>query len=89
MRGLKRVFIFLGVGFIFYGAGMIIIRLKMTETAYQFEEAKSYERTLREEQQRLRLKISESSGPDRMRLKNFQEPHPSQVTRIPQLESKR
>lgn len=83
MRGLKRLFVFISAGLILYATGMIVVRLKMTETAYQFEEAKSYERSLKEEQQRLRARISTSEHPLSLKLKDFQEPHPQQIVRIP------
>lgn len=85
MRGLKRFFVFIAAGMILYATGMIVVRLKMTETAYQFEEAKTYERSLREEQQRLRAKISFELPSLTTNLKDFQEPDPRQIVRIPEV----
>lgn len=70
---------------LFYSALMIVIRLKIMETAYQFEEAKAEERSLREEQQRLRVKISERLAPGRLKAVGFQEPEPSQIVLIPRI----
>ena len=70
-------------GLLLYSLGMIIVRIKMTETAYQFEEYKSAQRALQEEQIRLKVKISERLAVSRLKLKDFSEPSPDQVREIP------
>lgn len=70
-------------GILLYSSAMMVIRLKMTEMAYTFEELKSYERSLREEQVRLRAEVSQRLSPAQLKLKGFSEPMPKQVVVIP------
>jgi len=71
-----------------YGLGMIIVRLSLTQTAYSFEEAKSEERELREEQVRLRARISERLSPRSLQRLGFAEPQPGQIVELPILAKK-
>jgi len=68
---------------IIYSATMIVVRLKMTAMAYEFDELKASERSMKEEQARLRALISEKLSPDKMFLEDFSEPNPEQVVVIP------
>jgi hypothetical protein len=70
-------------GFIFYSAAMIVLRLRMTEMGYQFEELKTYERSLKEEQLRLRANLAKKLSPQQLRLQGFAEPESRQVVAIP------
>lgn len=66
-----------------YSAAMIVLRLRMTEMGYQFEELKSYERILKEEQLRLRAELARKLSPQQLRLQGFAEPEARQVVVIP------
>jgi hypothetical protein len=70
-----------------YSALMILIRLKITELGYAFEEVKSYERALREEQVNLRAelagRLSVRGLRDRWVARGFAEPEPRQIVVIP------
>jgi hypothetical protein len=79
-RGISIAFIW-GLGF--FGLSMLVIRLHMTQLAYEFEDLKNYERSLKEEQLRLRLRIAEALSPNQAHSKEFQEPRPDQVVVIP------
>ncbi len=77
---------FLG-GVFLYSVLTIIVRLRYTELGYQFEEAKSYERALEEEQVKLRSELSTRLSRSDLRslkeFKDFKEPEPHQITVIP------
>lgn len=77
--------IFLTASFfgIFYVLAMLLIRLHITQQAYVFDDLKDYERSLKEEQRRLRLEIAELLSPDYLKMKGFEEPQPDQIARIP------
>lgn len=66
-----------------YGLGMLFVRLHMTQMAYQFDEKKDYERSLMEEQMRLRLDLNRSLSPVQLKDLDFVEPEPEQVVMIP------
>lgn len=87
LRLLKSFGMFIFTGAAIYAVLMIVIRLKMTALGYDFEEAKSTERNLREEQGVLRAVISQKMGAvqfkQKGRLEGFQEPSPGQVIIIP------
>ena len=70
-------------GFILYSASMIILRLRMTEMGYQFEELKTAERGLKEEQLRLRAELARKLSPQVLKLQGFSEPEAKQVVIIP------
>lgn len=70
-------------GLMFFGLSMLVIRLHMTQLAYEFEDLKSYERSLKEEQLRLRSKIAEHLSPNQAYSKDYVEPRPDQVVLIP------
>ena len=80
---LKLILAHMAAGFVLFSACMIVIRLRMTELGYRFEELKAYERTLKEEQLSLRAKIGERLAPQKLKLSGFTEPLPKQVVRIP------
>lgn len=69
------------IGTFLYGLIMMVVRLHLTQLAYHFDELKAYERSLKEEQLRLRAQISEALSPDRLKIEGFQEPQVSQVLR--------
>lgn len=71
-------------GLLVYALGMIIIRLQMTQTAYVFEETKRMERSLHEEQMRLKVRIAQSLQEHKAWLQDFREPDPRQVIRMPE-----
>jgi len=79
----KFILVTLLAGLVFYSVGMIIVRIKMTETAYEFEDHKSNQRALEEEQVRLKMKISERLSVSKLKLKDFSEPTPEQIIEIP------
>lgn len=86
-RGLKlSVLIGLG-GVLLYCLAMIVVRLRITELAYEFDDAKNDERALKEEQVRLRAEIGKllTSNDFRRQMKaqGFAEPEPNQIQRIP------
>jgi len=66
-----------------YSIAMIVIRLHMTQMAYQFDQVKEYERSLQEEQLRLRARLAEALSPHHLDLFGLQTPQPSQLRRIP------
>lgn len=68
--------------FILYSSAMIILRLRMTEMGYEFED-QNKERSLKEEQLRLRADLAKMLSPTSLRLKGFAEPEASQVVAIP------
>lgn len=70
-------------GFVLYSASMVVLRLRMTELGYQFEELKTYERSLKEEQLRLRAELARKLSPQQLRLQGFSEPEARQVMVIP------
>ncbi len=70
-------------GFVLFSAGMIVIRLKMTELAYDFESIKNEERRLHEEQVKLKAALSEKLSPAKWKSDGFREPEPEQVIAIP------
>ena len=85
---LKKTIVILFSGFLLYCGAMIIVRLSITQMAYQFEELKNYERSLKEEQLRLRAVVSKKMAPAVSELKSwkekgFAEPNHHQVVVIP------
>jgi len=70
-------------GVVIYGLSMIVIRLHITQMAYAFDEMKAYERSLKEEQLRLRASLARSLSPENLHAKDYQEPNPGQVVKIP------
>ena len=71
------------VGVIVYSTAMIVIRLQMTNMAYEFEEMKGYERSMKEEQRRLRARLAKELSPENIKVEGFSEPRPEQVVVIP------
>jgi hypothetical protein len=82
-KNLKGIVLILFSGFLLYCGAMIVVRLSITQMAYQFEELKNYERSLKEEQLRLRASVSRKLSPQAWKLKGFTEPAPHQVVVIP------
>lgn len=74
-------------GFLLYTALMMIVRLKVTELGYEFEEAKILERSLREEQVRLQAEISRYLSQTQRRKVwkdlGYRDPEPQQMVVIP------
>lgn len=88
MRSPAKKFIILFAGsLLLYSTLMIVIRLKITELGYEFEEVKGYERALREEQLVLRAdlarKLSVQHLKDRWKERGYDEPEPKQIVVIP------
>lgn len=87
-RKRSKFFLFLILGGLFlYSASMIVVRLHYTELGYRFEEVKSYERALQEEQVSLRAQLSKRLSPqelkERHQVKDFAEPEAHQIVVIP------
>lgn len=80
---IKSIVFSLFVGTAIYSICMIVIRLQMTEMAYRFEAAKKDERSLQEEQMRLRSELAQLLNPGKMKVTSLQEPGPQQVRVIP------
>lgn len=78
-----RILLMIVGAVLLYGTSMIVVRLRMTELAYEFERLKNEERALREEQVRLRARLAEKLSPMRLKLDGFTEPSPEQVVKIP------
>lgn len=83
MKTWKKISFSLLLHIIAYGFLAIVIRLHMTQQAYQFHELKAYERSLKEEELRLRAKLAEALSPSRLKLEDYIAPQPEQVVRIP------
>lgn len=83
MKAWKAVLLSLVFNLILYGVFAIVIRLHMTQQAYQFYELKAYERSLKEEELRLRAELARALSPSHMSLENFREPQSNQVVKIP------
>lgn len=89
MKSFRREFIrfslfSFAIGLALYSLGMIFVRLHMTQQAYQFRELKSQERSLIEEQQRLKVFIAESLAERKLLAEeSFLAPPPEKVVRLP------
>lgn len=70
-------------GVSFTGLSTLVVRLHVTQLAYEFDALKSYERSLQEEQLRLRAELAEDLSPSKLSHPEFIEPEPSQVVRLP------
>ena len=85
--GLRLIFFTLLGGFLLYTTLMMIIRLQVTELGYEFEEAKIFERNLREEQVRLQAEISRNLSQTQRRKMwrdlGYRDPEPQQMVVIP------
>jgi hypothetical protein len=86
-KNIKKYFILMAGAILLYSSLMILIRLKITELGYEFEETKAYERALREEQLVLRAdlanRLSVRGLKKRWEAKGFAEPEPKQIVVIP------
>jgi len=71
------------VSVLFFSLSMIAIRLHLTQLAYSFDDMKEYERSLKEEQLRMRAQLAEKLSPHHLYLDGFQEPKSDQVRVIP------
>lgn len=83
MRIWKSISLSFLLHIILYGVLAIVIRLHMTQMAYQFHELKAYERSLKEEELRLRAELARELSPNFMKLDEFKAPEPDQVVVIP------
>jgi hypothetical protein len=83
IQGIKLIIFSLFLGVAVYSVTMIVVRLQMTELAYRFEAAKKDERSLQEEQMRLRSELARLLNPKNMKVSTLQEPGPNQVRVIP------
>ena len=83
IQGIKSFLFSVFVGVAVYSVSMIVIRLQMTEMAYRFESAKKDERSLQEEQMRLRSELARLLNPKNTKVSALQEPGPNQVKVIP------
>ena len=68
---------------VFYLLGMLVIRLHMTQLAYTFEESKEYERSLKEEQRRLKASLAQELSLENLGRLDFLEPEAEKVVFIP------
>lgn len=71
------------IGLLFYGLSMLVIRLHTTQMAYQFHELKTYERSLKEENLRLKAELAEFLSPNANKDEAWKLPEPSEMVRIP------
>lgn len=55
----------------------------MTQLAYSFEEKKEFERSLKEEQRRLKASIAEKLSLENLKTSEFEEPSANHVVFIP------
>jgi hypothetical protein len=83
IQGIKQIIFSLFLGVAVYSVTMIVVRLQMTEMAYRFDAAKKDERSLQEEQMRLRSELARLLNPKSMKVADLQEPGPNQVRVIP------
>lgn len=79
----RQIAVFFGVAGICYLIAIMLIRLQLTHMAYSFEDLKVYERSLQEEQTRLRSQIAKTLMARPGWIEGFQEPTPEQIRRIP------
>ncbi|TVQ79537.1 MAG: hypothetical protein EA369_04410 [Bradymonadales bacterium] len=70
-------------GVLLYGLITLGIRLHMTQLAYQFFDLKSYERSLKEENLRLKAELAEALSPKASWKSGWKVPEPSQLRRLP------
>ncbi len=80
---IRKIATILFFGFLFYAVGMMVIRLRITQLAYEYEELKKYERNAHEEQLRLRATLAKRLSPVHKNFKDFREPEPNQIVMIP------
>ncbi len=79
---LKSSVWFLVFGVCLYAVAMIVIRLSITQTAYEFEAVKQEERGLREEQIRLKSMIASRLSGFKQKSEGYQDPEPHQIHRL-------
>jgi hypothetical protein len=84
MKSWKILGFFFLAGLALYAALMLFVRLEMTRTAYAFEDAKTHERGLQEEQARLKALIHEQLHKMRQSQSTLREPEPQQIHRLPE-----
>lgn len=83
MRMKKIVLISAGVFVCLYVVMAIVIRLHITQLAYQFQDLKAYERSLKEEQVRLKSELAKVLALEVKSQSSYRIPEPHQVIRIP------
>jgi hypothetical protein len=84
MMGKKKIiFASLGVFFVLYVVLSIVVRLHITQMAYRFQDLKAYERSLKEEQVRLKAELAKTFAVEKLSLSSYQLPDPTQIVRIP------
>ena len=85
--GVRSIFLLMAASILIYVTTMMIVRLEITSMAYDFDQVKTNERALREEQLRLQAEISRALADSRQRKiwrdQGFEEPSPKQVVIIP------
>ncbi len=79
----KSVCILAFVAFLFWGLASLVIRLHLTQMAYEFDTMKRYQRSLKEEELRLRAELAERLSISHIHSPQFREPEPDQVVRLP------
>lgn len=79
----KRIAILAIAALAIWGLGMLAVRLHLTQLAYEFESLKRYERSLKEEEIRLRALLAEKFSLDRLQSDDLVSPQPDQVVRLP------
>lgn len=82
--GMKKIIIVsAGVFICLYVVMAIVIRLHITQLAYQFQDLKAYERSLKEEQVRLKSELAKILALEAKSQASYQIPNPIQVVRVP------
>ena len=82
--GMKKIIIVsAGLFICLYVVMAIVIRLHITQLAYQFQDLKAYERSLKEEQVRLKSELAKILALEAKSQASYQIPNPIQVVRVP------
>lgn len=81
-RGRSLIFLIAGT-LVLWGLAGLVIRLHLTQLAYEFEVLKRYHRSLKEEEIRLRAKVAEELSLSQIKSDVYREPTPDQVVRMP------
>jgi hypothetical protein len=78
-----KFLLLLPVSAVLYGLCMLALRLHTTQMAYQFYELKTYERSLKEENLRLKVELAEYLSPLQGKNSEWKIPEPDEVVLIP------
>jgi hypothetical protein len=81
-RGRSLIFL-TAATLVLWGLAGLVIRLHLTQRAYEFEVLKKYHRSLKEEEIRLRAKVAEELSLSQIKSDVYREPTPDQVVRMP------